>query len=46
MKKFMAAASAFIIIEEISNKVKQFQTYIRENTTKVKQLVFARNYYK
>ncbi|KXG73602.1 IS630 family transposase [Thermotalea metallivorans] len=46
MKKFMAAASAFTIIEEISNKVKEFQTYIRENTTKVKQLVFARNYYK
>lgn len=46
LKKFLSTPSAYISIEELSKKHKEFSNYINNNPEKIKQRAGARNYYK
>jgi len=46
MKKFIATATAFTSINQLSKSIQDFQMYIKANVNLVKRRVFARNYYK
>lgn len=46
LKKYLSSVIAFKSIPELSDKIKEFDLYIRGNLDLVKQRVWARNYYK
>lgn len=46
MKKYMATSLAYKNVDELSEKLKEFQSHMRKNMTEVKRRIYARNYYK